>query len=140
MATYIKLQWWNDCDLGNIYYSGGFRNKLFLDAAVGAPEYESEEEGTYNSAGEFITTFQRLVKVYKINVIVPEYIADSLKAMALTNNIYIYTTDGLYGSQIKHVQVESEPVSETNDCMQNVTIRFRQDDQIESGNCCVNMS
>lgn len=139
MANYIKLEWWNSCDLGGIYYQGGFKNRLYFNTNVGKPDYEYEVEEEYNGDGVLISTFKRLVKIYKFQVFVPEYVADALQLMQLHDNIELTFLDGTYSSSIRNIKCDVSFEDITNDCMAVATISFQQDDQVIKTNCCVNL-
>lgn len=139
MANYIKLEWTNSCDLGGIYYQGGFTNKLFFDTNVGNPTYEEEIEEQYNGDGVLISTFQRLVKIYKFQVFVPEYIADALKLMQLHDTVTLTFLDGSYSGTIRNIKADISFEDISNDCMALATISFQQDDQVVKTNCCVSL-
>lgn len=137
MATnYIKIEWGNSCNLGNIYYGGGFINKLFLDAEIGKPEYIVEEEGFDNGQAVKKKTFEKFQKKYVLQVVVPEYVADALQLMPLHDNIRISYTNGLYSGQVRNLEVTVSYLEETSDCMAIVEIKFQQDDQAVKDNCC----
>jgi len=137
MANYIKLQWSNSCDLGGIYYQAGYSNKLYFDTNVGKPEYEEETEEEYNGDGVLISTFQRLVKIYKMQVVCPEYVADALKLLPMHDNISITFLNGQYSGVIRNVKVDVSWEDITDDCLATVDISFQQDDQVVKTNCCV---
>lgn len=137
MATqYLKLQWSNTCNLGRIYYDGDFRNMIYFDSEVGKPEYEYEVEEEYNSEGVLIATYQRLNKVYKFEVFVPEYIVDALQAMQLHDTITLTVINTGYTGTITNVKVDVSWEDITNECMALCTISFQQEDQIVKGSCC----
>ena len=43
MNKYLKFEYWNTCDLGNIYYQGGQHFIFYLDADVGEPIHEQKK-------------------------------------------------------------------------------------------------
>lgn len=143
MATnYIKLEWRNSCNLGNILYSNGdaavtaFRNKLFLETEIGTPEYLHDEIGHEDGNAVFVKEEESLVKNYKFKVVCPEDIVDALEAMALHDDIRITYVNGLYSSAIRNVKVNATWLEDTNECMAEVEVIFQQDDQIVKGSCC----
>ncbi len=139
MANYIKLQWSNSCDLAGIYYQGGFVNKLYFDANIGKPEYIEEIEEEYNGNGVLISSFQRLVKLYKFEVVVPEYVADALKLISLHDTVSLTFLNGQYSGSIRNVKVDVNWEDITDDCMATATVSFQQDDQVIKTNCCINL-
>lgn len=135
--TTIKLQWSNTCDLGSIYYNGsGFQNIVYFETEIGEPEYEYEVEEDYNSAGVLISTFQRLNKIYKFKVVVPEYVVDALMAMELHDTITLTILNTGYTSNITNVKVDANWEDITNECMATCTISFQQGDHIVKTACC----
>lgn len=139
MANYIKLEWWDTCDIGGIYYQDGFKNTVFLDTDIGRPDYNILEEGAENGDGVFIKDYSRLQKAPQIQCYVPEYLADALSLLPLHSNVRMTYTNGLYAGLVRNVSVNIEWDSENNDCMALVTISFQQDDQVVKTNCCDNL-
>lgn len=136
MANYLKLEWWNECDLGDIYYAGGYVNKFYYETEVGKPEYVVEQDTQENGEGEDVVLSQVRKKIYQIEMYVPEYVVDSLVDMALHDNIRLTYTNGLYSSVIRNVEVGVVWEEDSNDCMAVVTIKFQQDDQLVDNACC----
>ena len=139
MKNYIKLEWWNSCDLARIYYAGGFKNRVFLDADIGEPEYLIDFEGSNNGAGVFIEDYSVLQKVYQFKTYVPQYLLDAFQLIPQHDNIRITFTNGLYSTTIRNVSIESEWDENLNQCLALVTFKFQQDDQSVKNNCCVNL-
>lgn len=135
----LKLEWWSTCDIGKIYYQGGYKNTVYLDADICRPSYDVLERGGENGAGVFIKNYSRFQKTCEMQVYVPEYLADSLSLIPLHDNIRITYTDGTYSGYIRNVNVNVEWDSDSNDCMGLVTITFQQDDQVVATNCCNNL-
>jgi hypothetical protein len=133
----IKLTYTNSCNLGGVYYIGGYENILFIDSVVCKPEYENTEDGYNNDQQVFIKEYHALKKVYKFEAIAPEYIANTLSFMAQHDDIKISWTNGLYQSQIRNVQVSVNWEDQFNDCMATIEVSFEQDDQIVNTACCV---
>lgn len=140
MAKTLKLEWWNDCDLGDIYYAGGYKNVFYYETEIGKPSYEVEQQTQENGEAVDVILSQARKKIYQFEVFVPEYIVDALVDMALHDNIRLSTTDGLYASTIRNVEVSPEWESLTNECMAVVTIKFQQDDQLVDNACCSDLT
>nr|DAU31596.1 MAG TPA: hypothetical protein [Caudoviricetes sp.] len=66
-----------------------------LQTELGKPEYSFEEESTKRLGYLFIES-QVSKKVYKFNVILPEYLCDALRIVRLCSNIKISTQDSEY--------------------------------------------
>lgn len=131
----IKLTYTNSCNLGGVYYEGGFENKLFLDAPIIKPDYIRTQEGFENDQSVFIPEYDSIKKKYKFEVVAPEYIADALSFMALHNDVKIAYTNGLYQSQIRNIEVNVNWDETFNDCMATIEVLFEQDDQIINTAC-----
>lgn len=136
MFKYLKLKYRNSCDIDNLYYQDqNFYNILFLDADIGKPEYSVVAEGSENGDKEFMPTFQKVKKLYKIEVLAPEYLVDALTLLPLHDNITLYDKTG-ESSVIKNIVIEPEWLDY--DCFAKVTITFEQDYNSKTA-CCGNM-
>lgn len=131
---YLRLEWWNSCDIAGIHYGRFFENKIFIDAEIGKPEFLEEEEGFENEEGVFITNYKKLIPVYRFEFMGPEYIVKAMKAMAMHDTILI--GNELYDAGIRNVEVNATWDPDTNDCLALIEIKFRQDDQIIKNSCC----
>src|SRR3972149_5932454 len=135
MAKILKLEWWNECDLGDIYYAGGYKNIFYYETEIGKPSYIVEQESQENGDGVDVILSQVRKEIYQFEVYVPEYVVDSLVDMALHDHIQISTTDGLYASVIRNVEVIPVYEEISNECMATVTIKFQQDYQLIDNAC-----
>jgi len=102
----ITLEVSNACDVANILYQFGFRQRLFLDAIITQPDYDSTEEGIENGNKGFNKTFQQLKKRYKIDFIAPEYLLDALTLLPMHDYVTIH--DGYQSYPIDDVNIEYE--------------------------------
>lgn len=136
MANYLKFEYWNTCDLGNIYYAGGYRNVFYYETEIGKPDYVVQQDTEENGDGVDVITSQVRKKIYQVEIVAPEYVVDALVDMALHDNIVLTYTNGLYSSAIRNVEVIPTWEEITNDCMATVVIRFQQDDQLVDSACC----
>lgn len=98
--TYLKIVWWDNEDLffnaGSILYkSAGFKNILYLDTEIGRPDYKFEEEGDERD-GYFFPEKQISKKVYKFTAPIPEYLADAMRLIRLSDNITIEKNGVIY--------------------------------------------
>lgn len=133
----IKLTYKNSCDIGGVYYGGGYENILFIDAVVCKPEYDKQEDGFNNDQRVFIKEYDALKKIYKFDLIAPEHIANTLAFMSMHDDVKISWTNGLYQSQIRNIKVNVTWEDSFNDCMATIEVLFEQDDQIVNTSCCV---
>jgi len=100
----ITLEISNTCDLGMTLYQFGFKQRLFIDAIITQPDYDSKEEGVENGNRYFNKTFQQLKKRYKIDFIAPEYILDALTLLPLHDYVTLY--DGFDSYELDDISVD----------------------------------
>lgn len=110
MNKYLKITYSNTTDLGDIPYST-ITNLLFdiyLDADVSESFEEYTEEGAEDGYKEFIPTFRRATKKYKIKTdLLPEHLVDALQRMKLHDIIFITYKTGQQ-EVMRHVSVEAD--------------------------------
>jgi hypothetical protein len=139
MNKYLKFEYWNTCDLGNIYYQGGQHFWFFLDGDVLEPFHEEVEDGQENGDGDFIPTFRRGMKRYRIRTgLVPDYMVDAIQRMKLHDHIELTFKTGEI-EQIYNVDVEMEWVFEKMCHQATVVLTFDMDEKIVVGACCDNL-
>lgn len=139
MNKYLKFEYWNTCDLGNIYYQGGQHFIFYLDADVGEPIHEEVEEGQENGDGDFIATYRRQMKRYRIRTgLIPDYLIDAIQRMKLHDTIELTFKSGEV-EQIYNIDVEPEWQFEKYAWQGTVTLTFDMDESITVGACCDNL-
>ena len=140
MNKYLKFEYWNTCDLGNIYYQGGQHFIFYLDADVGEPIHEEVEEGQENGDGDFIPTYRRQMKRYRIRTgLIPDYLIDAIQRMKLHDTIELTFKSGEV-EQIYNVDCEPEWQFEKYAWQGTVTLTFDMDESITVGACCDNLT
>ena len=139
MNKYLKFECWNTCDLGNIHYQDGQHFIFYLDADVGEPIHEEVEEGQENGDGDFIPTYRRQMKRYRIRTgLIPDYLIDAIQRMKLHDNIELTFKSGEV-EQIYNVDVEPEWQFEKYAWQGTMTLTFDMDESITVGACCDNL-
>jgi len=140
MNKYLKFEYWNTCDLGNIYYQGGQHFWFYLDGDVLEPFHEETEDGQENGDGTFIPTYRKGVKRYRIRTsLVPDYLIDAMQRMKLHDNIELTFKTGEI-EQIYNVEIEAEWVFEKYLWQAIVTLTFDMDEKVVVSGCCDNMT
>ena len=90
----IKIEYWNENTLnftsGEINFDDGFRFIMYIPSTIGKPEYEFEEELTKRLGYKFIES-QTSNKLYKFNLLAPEYICDAMRLIRLCDYIKLTT-------------------------------------------------
>jgi hypothetical protein len=88
----------DSADVDTIDYTNGdysqFENKLIVPTVLQRPEWIIEEEGTEDGEGNFLATFQRLVKRYKFIFYAPEYILDALMLVPMCDTVTVVSENG----------------------------------------------
>lgn len=95
----IYLEYWNtssDFEIGNnvgkVTFTNRFRFGVYLKTFIGKPEYTFEETSSKRLGYTFVES-QVSKKVYKFNVLLPEFICDALRIVRLCGSKQI-TADG----------------------------------------------
>lgn len=88
------LEFYNTCDINGIMYQRGFHQRLFIDSDIVKPEYEIKEEGYEDGEMNFIRTFQKERKIFKLEWLVYEYMLDSIHTIPLHDNKILYLKNG----------------------------------------------
>jgi hypothetical protein len=136
MNTYLKLEYTNSCDLGEIPYSviDDLVFVIYLDADVSETFEEYEEEGEENGYKEFTPTFRRTTKKYKIKTdLLPEHLIDALQRMKLHDTITLTFKTGQVET-INHVTIETDYPFD--DRYAKAVITFDIGEKVVVGKCC----
>jgi hypothetical protein len=137
---YLKFEYWNTCDLGNIYYQGGQHFWFYLDGDVLEPFHEDTEDGQEDGDGDFVPTFRRQMKRYRIKTsLVPDYLIDAIQRMKLHDNIELTFKTGEV-EQIYNLDVEPEWQFEKKCWQGTVVLTFDMDEKVVLGACCDNLT
>jgi len=133
MANYLKIEWWNDHDLGDVLYQDGYKNKIYLDVEVDKPEYNVQIETDLNGDSSPITKFRRWEKVYKFECWMQEDLVDAFSFMQIHDNIEVTLQTGEVIEVAKHT-MRVEPSWEEIGCLAKSTVTFTENYTV-AGNC-----
>lgn len=128
---YLKIEWSNSSDLGNIYYSGGFVNRINLDVEISNPEYEVEIEAEKDGENRDIPTFKKWEKAYRFELWATEDLVDAFTLMQLHDTIAVTLQTG------RQIAVDKMNVSvewPEQGCLAKMAVTFTED-YIASTNC-----
>lgn len=85
---YLKINFFNTCNLGDINYQANFTQSLWIKTEPIEPSYPEEEEGQKNGDNRFVRTFARQIKQYLARTNkMPGYMVDVFNRMKLHDNI-----------------------------------------------------
>ena len=137
MAGYLKIEWWNSSDLGDVLYQTGYKNKIYLDVEVERPDYNVTIESDVNGDNREIPKFKKWEKVYKIpDMHMQEDLLDAFSFMQLHDNIEVTLQTG---ETITVDQLRVEHEWEEVGCLAKVTISFTEDYTITTA-CASNIN
>ena len=92
MTPYLKIKWWDNetlvSDGGTIFYTGGYKNFLYLQADIAKPQYEFEDEEE-NRDGYSFPVKQISKKKYRFSFIASEFMLDVMRLIRLSDYIEI---------------------------------------------------
>ena len=136
LDDYIKIRYRNDSD--NFYLKNGvvtfpdrFYFDLYFKTELGKPNYIFEEEATKRCGYNFIES-QISKKVYRFNVIVPEFICDAMRIIRLCDNKKLFYKNQEYDMLSFNMDVDWQ----TQGDLAAVTCEFETDNIIVSlGGC-----
>lgn len=148
-SPYFILEWYNDCDLSDVIYSGSngcdYKNKLYLEEAVlTKPTYPFKEEGSEDGNQNFNPTFQKWQKIISLfGYKLPEFIVDALTGIRLHDNIKFYypiRQKQLYlDAPVTVRSLEYDVQYVVDDCFANVELKMTLQDQFVDETCCNNL-
>lgn len=131
---YMCLEWWDSSDFDKIYYTDGFKNRIYLDTFITGSEPEIIEDGENDGDDNFIPTFQKLVIGYNFTISpAPDFLKNALNAMCIHDNVIIYTKGYERIGNIKEIKVTSE--IEQGGCSSTLIVDFVQPIYYKKGAC-----
>jgi hypothetical protein len=106
-TKYLIIDFSNSCNLGSLYYEGGFTQTLYLESEPMEATFPQEEEGAKNGEGQFVRTFARQVKKYLIRTgTLPDYMVDVFNRMKLHDTVELTDLVGdvndVYNLEVEH--------------------------------------
>jgi hypothetical protein len=153
LEKYYCLEWTNVndgnglCDINNaIALSSAltgctYTNKIYLEASLIAPQYETSEDEETNGEGEKNSTFRRWQKTLIFNLAkCPPFLTDALSGIFMFN--YVGVSEPLNDKQdvrsdaIAVEKVTAEVSDVLQNCFQNVKLNLILPDTYNRTNCC----
>lgn len=104
---YIKIDFSNNCDLGDILYQDYFTQTLYLETEPMEMTFPQEDKGVENGEGRFIRTFARQVKKYLVRTLeLPDYMVEVFHRMKLHDTVELTNlvgdTNDVYNLEVEH--------------------------------------
>lgn len=134
LSKFIKIEFWNDTDLGPIIYRDEFKQVIYIDSFVNSFVPEIDEETEKDGLNREIPVFQKLSLKYKFVDVVPDFIKIVLIALQMKDNVYIYINESRSGN-IDRVEVTTQPVEGTG--LNDIEVIF-EDNILLKSHCDVN--
>lgn len=93
VSKYVKIVWYNRNDIfetadGHIDYFDGYQNFMYVASDIGKPDYPFEEE-VKERDGHTFPEKQWSEKVYKFDIVAPEYLLDAWRIIRMHDYIFI---------------------------------------------------
>lgn len=92
LSALLKVEWWDDetliFDAGRVAYANGYKNYVYLNAQLGKPQYNFNEEGEQRD-GYFFPTKMMSEKTYRFQFLAPEYLCDAMRLARLSDHIRV---------------------------------------------------
>lgn len=86
----LKIEWTHSSDIATLPYSLGFLQRLYLDAGLGAPDYQYTEKGEKDGNDELVPLSRSLEKNWQFDSgLVPEFLLDVLESLSLHDDVRI---------------------------------------------------
>lgn len=131
-CDYLEIEYWNETGNfaikdGIVAFPDDFHFSLILKGEIGKPEYSFEEESTKRLGYVYVES-QVSKKIYKFNVLIPEYLCDALRIIRLCDNKVIRCKDDEYEA----LSFEMEAEWQTQGDLASVTCEFETDNIISN--------
>lgn len=138
LSKYIKIEYWNTCDIDPIAYNIPLLKQLvYLDTFIHASEPEIEEDGERDGQDQIIPTFQKMVVKYRFSVVVPDYMKIAIVSMQMHDNVILTTENGIRTGNIEKMTTTS--TVEASGAYSTVDVLLEQL-LISKDACCTNIA
>jgi hypothetical protein len=133
--TYLTLNFYNSCNLGDIIYEDGFDQALWFKSEPMEQAYPQEEEGVKNGEGRFVRTFARQVKKYiaRTNQM-PDYMVDVFNRLKLHSDVELIDLVGdvndVYNLEVEHEWLYDDKY------YAKIDLTFDYDEAVVMAGCC----
>lgn len=148
IEKYYKLTWYNDCDINNhVIYSRNtldgcfYQNRLYLEAGLFNPEYNTVEQGEEDGVGTFTATFQKWQKNLNFEIPkCPEFLTDALSAVFMHKYVFVRKPLNYKQEELRNeyqvLRTVPDIQSVLDDCFQRVNLKFLLSDMFTDSACC----
>jgi len=130
----IKIEWLGGCLIAGISYVDNFRNLVFINGEIQKSIPAINEEGE-EIEGKFIPTIVRYTNRYRISLITPDWLVETLTMACIHPKITITTNDGLYTADVQNLKVENLEWLDP-PCYARIDLTFEQEEGALYTNCC----
>ena len=136
---YTRINFSNTCDLGEILYSEGLEQSLWLESEIMEPTFPLEEEGAKDGYARFIRSFARQDKKWLLRTkALPDFMADVLYRLMLHDTIELIDRVGDTHT-VKALEVEHEYLWDDK-YYAKFDLTFDFDEAVIIGGCCNNIT
>lgn len=104
LSQFVKLEFWNGCDLQPIMYNAiNWKQLIYLDTFIHTGEPEIEEDGERDGDDTLIPTFQKMTIKYKFTSLVPDFLKIAITSMQIHEEVYLTTGNGVRTGKIERM-------------------------------------
>lgn len=138
-SRYMRIDFWNDCDIEPIMYNdgeGGWKQYTYVDSYIHASEPEVEEDGERDGNDMLIPTFQRMVVRYRFSAVVPDFVKIALVSMQIHDNVFVTTENDTRSGRVE--RMSSSATVGDNGAYSTLDVVLEQYVLVKNS-CCTNM-
>ena len=137
LTNYMKLEFWNGCDLNPIMYNGtNFKQILYLDTFIHTGDPEIEEDGERDGDDNLIPTFQKMTVKYRFTALVPDFVKIAIASLQIHEEVYLTTAKAIRTGKIERITTTS--TTETGGAYSTIDVTLEQL-IISKDSCCENI-
>jgi hypothetical protein len=106
-TKYLTINYYNDCDLGDILYQDGFEQTIWFESETMETTFPQDEEGMKNGEGRFVRSFARQTKKYIARTKeMPDFMVEVFNRMKLHDTVELTDLVGnvndIYNLEVEH--------------------------------------
>lgn len=102
-SNFMKIEFWNSCDIEPISYGDGWRQETYIDSFIFTSEPEVEEDGARDGDDNLIPTFQKMVVKYRFSAAVPDFMKIALVSLQIHDNVRITTAGNIREGKVERI-------------------------------------
>lgn len=136
VSNMLKLEWWDDHNIGGRFYTGGYKNIVYLDESLIYEEPTFEDSGSEDGKKDFVSQFRKRKFPYRIHTIKNSAFARVLFDIQLHKYFKITEPSGKV-HEPENVEISLEYVNdnERGQCIAEVNITWEDCEDVTVKGC-----